>query len=189
MSDDGPAMPAHRMPADAFLAWAEGEEGHHELHDGLAVRLAPECVAHVLAKGRVFRVIHESILAARLPCEGFPKGVAVEVDDANVHSPDVLVRCGHRLPGDALKVTDPIIVVEIRTPWDRDHDAGSRFADIFRIPTVRHYLQILTDRRLVLHHARPEGAAKVETAILPGGPLRLDPPGLDLDLDAFFART
>ncbi len=39
----------------------------------------------------------------------------------------------------------------------------------------------------VIHHARDE-AGTIATTILGGGRLRLDPPGIDLDLDRVFAR-
>ncbi len=40
---------------------------------------------------------------------------------------------------------------------------------------------------IVIHHARDE-AGTIATTILGGGRLRLDPPGIDLDLDRVFAR-
>jgi hypothetical protein len=51
---------------------------------------------------------------------------------------------------------------------------------------VHHYLVVDPDRPLLIHHKRGTGDA-IETRI-PGGPaLRLDPPGLDVDLAEILA--
>ena len=46
-----------------------------------------------------------------------------------------------------------------------------------------------TQRRLVVHHHRLPGEQEFRTRIARTGTLRLDPPGLDLDLDAIYAGT
>lgn len=183
---EAPAMPPQPMTADDFIAWAMEQDGRYELTDGQIVAMAPERVVHAIIKGNVFRALGDAIAHAGLPCRAFPDGIAVRANAGNVYEPDAFVRCGEPLSGETVTVTDPVIVVEVSSPSTSGRDAGVKLTDYFRIPSVRHYLQIYPHRRLVLHHARPEGAAKVETAFLPGGPLRLDPPGLDLDLDAFF---
>jgi Uma2 family endonuclease len=40
------------MTADEFLLWAEGKEGRWELHDGVAVLMSPERLAHIRTKAR-----------------------------------------------------------------------------------------------------------------------------------------
>jgi hypothetical protein len=57
------------------------------------------------------------------------------------------------------------------------------------LPSVAHYLLVDTQRRLVVHHHRSPGEQEFRTAIARGGTLRLDPPGLGLDLDAIYAGS
>lgn len=38
------------MTVDEFLLWAEGKEGRWELHDGVAVMMSPERLAHIRTK-------------------------------------------------------------------------------------------------------------------------------------------
>ncbi len=40
-----------RMTVDEFLLWAEGKDGHWELHDGVPVMMSPERLAHARTKG------------------------------------------------------------------------------------------------------------------------------------------
>jgi Uma2 family endonuclease len=60
-------------------------------------------------------------------------------------------------------------------------DSGAKLQGYFALPSVHHYLIIDPDRPLVIHHKRGTGDA-IETRIATGSSLRLDPPGLELDL-------
>jgi len=170
-----------RMTSDEFIAWAmdrpRGER--YELVAGEIVAMAPERSAHALTKGQVFRRLAEAIEAAGLPCTAYPDGMAVVIDEATTYEPDALVRCGPNLPDDAVKVTDPVIVVEVLSPSTRARDAGAKLEDYFRLPSVRHYLIIKTENRSVIHHARDDAGA-IATQIVRGAPIVLDPPGITL---------
>lgn len=60
-----------------------------------------------------------------------------------------------------------------------------KFADYFRLATVRHYLLADTASRIVIHHQRD--GEKIASRILYGGELRLDPPGIRVEVGEFFA--
>jgi Uma2 family endonuclease len=177
-----------RMTSDEFIAWAmEQPEGErYELVQGRVVGMAPERAAHARAKGRIFRALGDAIRAAGLPCEAFPDGMSVEVDAETIYEPDALVRCGEPLPDEAVKLDDPLVVVEVLSPSTQAVDAGAKLEDYFRLPSLRHYLLVKTGNRSVVHHRRGE-AGRIETRILRGeGRLELDPPGLVLDIRTFF---
>jgi Uma2 family endonuclease len=63
--------------------------------------------------------------------------MCVRVDNATIYEPDVLVRCGKRLDPNPLEVTDPLIVVEVRSPSTVARDAGARLEDYFHLTSVR----------------------------------------------------
>jgi Uma2 family endonuclease len=170
------------MTADEFIAWmlAQPEGAHYELVDGLIVAMAPGRAAHVRGKQRLFRLLADAIAAAGLPCEAFVDGLAVQVDEATVYQPDVLVQCGPPVADDAIRILDPLIVVEVISPSLRSRDAGLKLADYFRIASVRHYLIVATDTRAIIHHRRDE-TGTILTRIVREGSLLLDPPGLVLD--------
>ncbi len=167
------------MTAAAFLAWAatRPEAERHELVDGEVVAMSPERAAHGRAKGRIYRRLAEAIDAGHPGCEVFVDGMAVRIDDATIYEPDVVVRCGQKLPDDATWMTDPMIVVEVLSPSTMGRDGGA----YFRLPSVHHYLIVNTESRVIIHHAR-DPAGQMSTRIVPAtDPVRLDPPGIILN--------
>lgn len=170
-----------RMTVEEFIPWAMArpETEHYELVAGEIVAMSPERSVHARTKGRIFRRLSEAIEKAGLDCEAFIDGMAVQVDAETLYEPDALVRCGDRLPDDALVVTDPLIVVEVLSPSTAYRDVGDKLIDYFRIPSVRHYLIANVKTRVVVHHERDGGDA-IATRIIHDGRLRLDPPGIEL---------
>jgi Uma2 family endonuclease len=186
-----------RMTADAFLAWAlEQPSGRYELAAGEVIAMAPERAGHALVKLEAARALQDAVAAAGLPCQVFPDGMAVRIDEATVYEPDASVRCGASLPEDAVVFSDPLVVVEVLSPSSRAQDSGAKLEAYFRLPSVRHYLIVNTATRTVIHHARGEDGA-IATRIhsgegagkeVAGGVLRLDPPGIAIRPADFFVR-
>jgi Uma2 family endonuclease len=176
----GPA-PAH-MTSDEFVAWAmEQPEGHrYELVAGEVVTIAPEHSRHALANANVWRRLIEAVEHDGLRCDVYPDGMSVAVDAGTVYEPDVLVRCGPRVPDDTVRLEDPIIVVEVLSPSTRAKDSGAKLIDYFRLPSVHHYLIVRTEDRAIIHHAR-NADGTILTRIVRAGTLHLDPPGLTVD--------
>jgi hypothetical protein len=54
--------------------------------------------------------------------------------------------------------------------------------------SVRHYLIIDPDRRVFIHHQREDGE-RIARRIARDGALRLDPPGIELEVEAIFAAA
>jgi Uma2 family endonuclease len=172
--------------ADEFIAWAlEQPEGRFELDNGVVVAMAPERVNHAIAKRDVMIALHNAIGAGGLACQALPDGMAVRVSDRTVYEPDALVRCGPPLPGDAVEVGDPLIVVEVVSPSSRGIDRGVKLASYFLLPSLRHYLIVDTDKRLVIHHRRGD-EGRIEVQVLHHGQLALDPPGVAVNVRDIF---
>jgi Uma2 family endonuclease len=168
-----------RMTAEEFIAWAKAqpETAHYELRGGVVVEMAAERVAHVRAKQRIVRLLADAIAAAGLPCEAFVHGLAVKIDRHTVLEPDALLRCGATLGDDVVLITDPLVVVEVVSPSSHARDTDLTLVDYFRLAALRHYLIVLTDRRVVIHHRRDE-AGDIHTKIVRDGTVALDPPGI-----------
>ncbi len=172
---------AVRMKADEFIAWAmsrpEGE--HYELADGEVIAMAPERSAHARAKGHLYRRLADALEKGMPAYEAFIDGLSVVVDENTVYEPDVRVRCGERLDDAAVKISDPVIVIEVLSRSSRGRDVGIKLTDYFRLPAVRHYLIVQAEARVIVHHARRDDGTIV-TRITHGEPIHLDPPGLVL---------
>jgi Uma2 family endonuclease len=175
------------MTAEQFITWAaelpDGER--YELVAGEAVAMSPERAVHARVKARVHRALTDGLTRAGLPCEAFPDGMAVRIDESTVYEPDALVRCGPPLDDDAITLEDPVIIVEVLSPSTRARDSGAKLEDYFRLPTLRHYLIVKTETRKVIHHARDD-EGRISTRIVGTGALELSPPGLTVAAESFF---
>ena len=169
------------MTSDEFIAWAmqQPETSHYELLDGEVIARAPISSAHALPRARIWRRLEEAIEHACLPCQAYPDGMAVEIDENTVYEPDALVRCGPVLPAQAVQLTDPVIVVEVLSPATSARAVGAKLEGYFRLSSLGHYLIVRAENRTVVHHARGE-AGLILTRIIRDGPIVLDPPGLTL---------
>ncbi len=171
-----------RMTADEFIAWAmEQPRGQFELAGGEVVAMAPERLSHAEVKGMFFRRLAEEIERLGLDCFALPDGMSVRIDDETIYEPDALLRCGPRLPGDTVQVTDPLVIVEVRSRSTQALDTGLKLLGYFRLPSLRHYLIVRAEERIVIHHQRRTDADEITTRIIrDGGAVALDPPGIVL---------
>ena len=177
------AVPKTRMNVNEYLAWALTQPGRYELVDGEVVAMSPESAGHAAVKFAVQRALLAGVQARRLPCHVLPDGMTVRIDEATAYEPDALVYCGATLPGAAIEVPNPVIVVEVLSRSTRRIDASAKLADYFRLPSVAHYLIVDPDKPLVVHHARGSGAT-ILTRVVTQETIELDPPGLALTVDA-----
>jgi Uma2 family endonuclease len=178
--------PALRMTREEYYAWAEGRRGRYERINGVVVAMAPERAGHNRAKVNLQQMLRAAIRGGGLPCEVFGDGMTVQVEDSD-YEPDCVVRSGDaRLPSDSIAVTDPLIVVEVLSPTTARYDRSTKFAEYFRLPSVRHYLIVWPDQPRVVHHQRSD-AGEIETATVTGGDISLIPPGLTIRVEDTYA--
>ncbi len=174
-----------RLSRDEFRRWTEGQPGRYERIDGEPVAMSPEKAQHVRLKTRIWAVLDRAISAAGLDCETLGDGVTVEVDDDTDYEPDALVNGGARVPPDAVSATNPVIVVEVLSPRTQAVDTSDKLADYFRVPSIQHYLIVSARRREVIHHRRDGAGIVSRVANL--GSIRLDPPGIVIDVAEVYA--
>lgn len=180
------ALRKERMTANEFLAWAMQQPGGWELLDGVPTAMSPERVIHGDTKYRAARAFDAAITNARVPCRFVLESVAVRIDAKNTYQPDVLVYCGEAVPGDALEIPNPVVVVEVLSPGNAMTDLRDKLQGYFLVATIHHYLIVDPDKRLVIHHARgPNGM--IATRIVADGVLTPEPPGLSLAVADFFS--
>lgn len=176
-----------RMTVAAFLRWhaERPETERYELEFGVPVLMAPERLEHAAAKAHGWLALRQAIEAAGLTCQAYIDGPMVRVAEDRAFQPDVIMRCGPPLPGDTVLIPDPLVVVEIGSPSTARLDFGMKFDGYLSMPSLRHYLIVMLDRRRVIHHRRPAPDAVIETRILAeDATIALDPPGLALPVAA-----
>jgi Uma2 family endonuclease len=178
------AVPKARMDVAEFLAWSEGQpDDRYELVEGEVVAMTRDTVRHNQTKARIWRTLDDAVRKASLPCVVFVDGVGVASGKRTMRIPDVLVQCGPEPAPDAMVVDTPLIVVEVVSPSSEREDVESKLVDYFSMASVRHYLIVLLEKRVVLHHYR-DNAGQIGVHILRDGELALDPPGLSVPVAA-----
>ncbi|MGH6815973.1 MAG: Uma2 family endonuclease [Hyphomicrobiaceae bacterium] len=184
------------MTVDEFLRWSEAlpkEAGKFELIDGEVVvrhgsvaQQQSERSQHWVAKTAMGIALHDAIRRSGLPYRMAIDGPSIRMSDHKLVQPDVLVYCGEKLPRDVFDVPNPPIVVEVLSPGTERRDHGVKFEGYFALPSLQHYLIVDPDRPAVIHHKRGVGNT-IETRIVKEPALRLDPPGIEVDLSEVLA--
>ena len=125
-------VPTGRMTIDEYLAWAEDRPGRYELVWARVFAMAPERARHAKAKFAAQAALSSAIERAGILCHMLPDGMTVRIDRDTAFEPDALAYCGEELPGDAIEVAEPVVVVEILSPSTRLYDTGSKLAGLFQ---------------------------------------------------------
>jgi Uma2 family endonuclease len=189
---------SQRMTVATFLEWAarRPEAERWELIEGEPVptrgpttahAMAAETIVHARIKRRIDHALSEALAQGGHACEVFVSGPKVQIDANTAFEPDVVVTCAN-VP-DGLLVPEPLIIVEVLSATTRDRDFTIKLAGYAALPSVAHYLLVETQRRLIVHHHRAGGEQEFRTSIVRSGIRRLEPPGVDLDVDAIYAAS
>jgi Uma2 family endonuclease len=182
-----PALAQKQLTVGDFIAWslARPEQVRADLIDGVIYARAAERIFHLRVKHKAAMALDAALSKAKLPCHVLPDGVTVRISEMTAFEPDALVYCGPELPGDAIEVPNPVIVVEVLSPESEKRDMRDKLDGYFRVPSIEHYLILDPEERLVIHHTRGQGDVR-GTRIVHEGELRLDPPGIIVDVAEFF---
>jgi len=177
---------AQRLTREEFHRWAEGQTQRYEPIAGEPVAMPPERAQHVRLKSRVWAALDRATRDAGLDCEALADGMTIEVDAETDYGPDAGVNYGPPVSPDATAATNPVIVVEVLSPSTQSVDSGEKLADYFRVPSIQHCLVVRSRRQEIIHHARRAGQEIVSRAVNVGV-IRLDPPGIILDVAEIYA--
>ena len=172
------------LTREEYRRWcALQPRGRFERIDGRVVAMSAERVTHVRVKGLVFVELRRAIGEAGVACEALTDGVTVETGN-NDYEPDALVNCGTPIGDDEVAAPNPVVVVEVLSPGTASVDTGGKLAGYFTVSSIAHYLIVHPTRRSVVHHRRI--GERIETAIVSGGALAMDPPGITVLIDGFY---
>jgi Uma2 family endonuclease len=95
--------------------------------DGEVIAMAPERAVHAERKLEIAVALRQAIRAAGLPCQVYPDGMTIEVDESDFE-PDAVVRCGDRPDDNRVDVPDPLIIAEVLSPSIRHVDLTRKLA-------------------------------------------------------------
>jgi Uma2 family endonuclease len=181
---NAPGVPKVRMTVAQFLEWSQPQpDDRYELVEGRIVAMTRDSVRHNQIKAAAWRAFDDSVRASRLKCIVLVDGVGVTINQRTLRIPDVLVHCGADPAPDALTVDNPVIVVEVVSPSSERDDIETKLIDYFAVASIRHYLIVVSEKRVVLHHERNDRGT-IDTRIMHEGDITLDPPGITVTVAA-----
>jgi Uma2 family endonuclease len=184
---NAPVLPKVRMKVDEFFSWSQRQpDDRYELVDGEIVAMTRDTVLHNQTKFAAARALDDAVRGARLPRVVLIDGVGIKINDKTLRIPDALVQCGAEPDPDALIIESPLIVVEVVSPSSERDDTETKLVEYFSIASIRYYLVILSEKRVVVHHQRKDGG-DIATRIAHDGDILLDPPGITIPVAALFA--
>lgn len=172
-----------------YLDWcaSQTERQRTQLIDGQIVQMPSERVVHNRLKYRAAKVLEAALTASGVQGEVLIDGIAVPINASSAYEPDVLLYLGPPVSGRQMTAPEPVVVVEVLSPTTAHLDRGVKLAGYFSLLSLKHDLIIDPDAQTVVHHARaPDG--NVVSSTHTGGALRLDPPGIDVSLDAMLGH-
>ena len=111
--------------------------------------------------------------------------MTVRISPRTAFEPDALVVRPAPPDLNTMEIPNPVIVVEVLSPSTAADDHGLKLDGYFSLPSVEHYLILDPDRRVMIWRKRALAGA-IETRILHDGRVRLDPPGLEAEVERFF---
>ncbi len=176
-----------RLTREEYLRWVETQPKRYERIGGEPVAMSPERVQHVRVKNRIWAALDRAIRQDGLDCEALGDGMTIEVDADTDYEPDAVVNCGPKLSPDTTVASNPVVVVEVLSPATQSIDTSDKLADYFRVPSIQHYLILRARKPEIIHHSRMGG--DIVSRVVNVGMLRLDPPGISIDVGEVYAAA
>jgi Uma2 family endonuclease len=153
------------MDSAAFLAWAEGREGRHELANGRVTMMTGGSVGHAL-------VVHglSAALNARLAGThwiALTSDLGVKVNATTVRYPDVVV---HRRGAKRreLAATTPALISEVLSPSSVTSDLGDKATEYLHLASLSAYLVFSQDEPKAWVWVRDAGGFPLGPAVVDG---------------------
>jgi Uma2 family endonuclease len=145
--------------------------------------MAPERARHNLTKLAVAMALRDAVKRAALPCTVFTDGMTVVIDKYHAREPDAAIQRGDKVHPDAPKLDAPILVVEVISPSSERDDTGAKLVEYFSVASIRRYLIVNPEKRVVVHHQR--AGEEIRTRIVGAdGEVGVDPPGFSVAASA-----
>ncbi len=148
-----------------YLALERISKEKHEYFQGKIIAMAGASLVHNRLVANLLGEIRGELKDK--PCEVLPSDIRIAVPSGECYMyPDVTFVCGQPELTDAQFDTlkNPMVVFEVLSPSNEDHDRGKKFFFYRQIPSFKEYFLVDTTRPFIEISRREEnGAWKFET--------------------------
>lgn len=166
-----------------FEAWHARQPERWEFVAGRPRLMAPASIRHTIIKSNIGFALREAL--AERGCTALIDGAQILTDEISA-IPDVVVTCAP-LDLESPVIAAPDVIVEIMSPSSEADDTGRKWLSYRKIASLKHYVVLAQDQRLVHVHSRAGDLWRER--FVSAGAVELDDPPVRLDLDAIYAGT
>jgi Uma2 family endonuclease len=145
--------------------------------------MAPASMTHTIIKNNVGFALRQALHDSG--CTALVDGPQILIDEISP-IPGVVVTCS-ALDLAAPVIAEPVIIVEVMSPSSEADDAGRKWFSCRKIPSLKHYLVLSQDQRVVQVHSRAGDLSRER--FVSAGAIELDDPPLRLDVETIYAAT
>jgi Uma2 family endonuclease len=177
LEDDWPRTVAE------FQIWHARQPERWEFVDGRPRLMAPASMTHSIIKRNVLRALDRPL--ADSGCEVLVDGPQILTDEISA-IPDVVVTCAP-IDLSTPAVAEPTIIVEVMSPSSEADDTLRKWFSYRKIASLKHYLVLAQDRRLVQIHSRAGDLWRER--FVSEGVIELDDPPLRIEVAGLYAAT
>jgi Uma2 family endonuclease len=168
---------------EEFEAWHARQPERWEFIDGQPRLMAPASMKHSIIKNNVGFALRQAM--ADLGCSALIDGPQILTDEISA-IPDVVVTCSP-LDLSTPVIAAPVIIVEVMSPSSEADDAGRKWFSYRKIPSLKHYLVVSQDERVVQVHSRSGDLWRER--FVSSGAIDLGDPAVRVEVDAIYAAT
>ena len=166
-----------------FQAWHARQPERWEFIWGQPRLMAPGSMNHSIIKENLFAALRTAL--AGTPCRAHVDGPQILTEEISA-IPDIVVSCApidHSTP----VIAEPAIIAEVMSPSSESDDTVRKWFAYCKIPSLRHYLVLSQEKRVVQIHSR--AGDLWHERFVSNGTLELDDPPLRLQLADIYAET
>jgi Uma2 family endonuclease len=166
-----------------FEAWHARQPERWEFIDGRPRLMAPTSMKHSIIKRNVLRALDRALVDSG--CEVLVDGPQILTDEISA-IPDVVVTCAP-IDLSTPAIAEPTVIVEVMSPSSEGDDTLRKWFCYRKIASLKHYLVIAQDRRLVQIHSRAGDLWRER--FVSDGAIELDDPPLHIQIADLYAAT
>lgn len=187
------SVPARRwVSVEEYLAREERADSKSEYFDGEIFAIAGASPQHNLISVNILRELGNQLEETH--CLVYPSDQRVTIPDTGLYTyPDVTVVCEESLFGesDRWALLNPTLLVEVLSECTEAYDRGEKFAHYRRIPSLKEYVLVASDRQRIERFNRQEGGAEwvLTECSDPDGSLALHSVGCALSLTRVYSNV